>query len=195
MALPRRTRILWPSQYAALIGAALLAACATFNRDWGPAPDGASVTLRANGQADILRVTDTVVDGPSSGVMRSRGTMRGRIRGIPVELVSDGATRIRGSFDARPVQLHVAPATDPLSPGEPTLSIRGLWGGALTNFRVSTHRIRGIVGRSVWDFRREPNGRWFEAVQPTQVRLALPDDFDALEPLERVMLLSLALGS
>ena len=117
--------------------------------DWGIARASTVDTFEIGGQADHwgVRVTDDQILGiqPDFALARTDGEIRGRAVGVPVVVgfhEDEGAGVYRGA----PFQVKVerTPAG---------LRVNGLFGGAISNFELSTDRINGRIGSCGYDVR------------------------------------------
>ena len=117
--------------------------------DWGIAHASTTDTFEIGGQADHwgVRVTDDQILGvqPDFALARTDGEIRGRAMGVPVVVgfhEDEGAGVYRGA----PFQVKVerTPAG---------LRVNGLFGGAISDFELSTDRINGRIGTCGWDVR------------------------------------------
>ena len=117
--------------------------------DWGIARASTVDTFEIGGQADHwgVRVTDDQILGiqPDFALARRDGEIRGRAVGVPVIVgfhEDEGAGVYRGApFE---VKVERTPAG---------LRVNGLFGGAISNFELSTDRINGRIGTCGWDVR------------------------------------------
>ena len=117
--------------------------------DWGIARASTVDTFEIGGQADHwgVRVTDDEILGmqPDFALARKDGEIRGRALGTAVVVGfrdEEGAGVYRGA----PFQVKVerTPAG---------LRVNGIFGGALSDFELSTERINGRIGTCGWDVR------------------------------------------
>jgi hypothetical protein len=117
--------------------------------DWGIARASTIDTFEIGGQADHwgVRVTDDQILGvqPDFALARTDGEIRGRAMGIPV-VVGFHEDEGVGVYRGAPFQVKVerTPAG---------LRVNGLFGGAISDFELSTDRINGRIGSCGWDVR------------------------------------------
>jgi hypothetical protein len=117
--------------------------------EWGIARASYSDTFEIGGQADHwgVRVTDDQMLSiePDFALARTDGEIRGRALGVPV-VVGFNGDEGAGVYRGAPFQVHVerTPAG---------LHVSGIFGGALSNFDLSTDRINGRVGSCGYDVR------------------------------------------
>ena len=110
--------------------------------DWGIAHASTTDTFEIGGQADHwgVRVTDDQILGvqPDFALARTDGEIRGRAMGVPV-VVGFHEDEGVGVYRGAPFQVKVerTPAG---------LRVNGLFGGAISNFELSTDRINGRIG-------------------------------------------------
>lgn len=137
-----------------VVAAFLAAACAHAPEtvpgpDWGIARASTEDTFQIGGQADHwgVRVTDGEILGihPDFALARTEGEIRGRAFGTPV-VVGFHGDEGAGVYRGAPFQVKVerTPAG---------LHVTGIFGGALSDFELSTERINGRVGNCGWDVR------------------------------------------
>jgi hypothetical protein len=117
--------------------------------DWGIARASTVDTFEIGGQADHwgVRVTDDEILGiqPDFALARTDGEIRGRAVGVPV-LVGFHEDEGAGVYRGAPFEVKVERT--------PTgLLVNGIFGGAISNFEISTDRINGRVGTCGWDVR------------------------------------------
>jgi len=117
--------------------------------DWGIARASTVDTFEIGGQADHwgVRVTDDQILGlqPDFALSRTDGEIRGRAVGVPV-VVGFHEDEGVGVYRGAPFQVNVqrTPAG---------LQVNGLFGGAISNFELSTERINGRIGSCGYDVR------------------------------------------
>jgi hypothetical protein len=117
--------------------------------DWGIARASTEDTFQIGGQADHwgVRVTDDQILGiqPDFALARTDGEIRGRALGAPVVVGFHGEEGA-GVYRGAPFQVKVerTPAG---------LHVNGLFGGAISDFELSTDRINGRIGTCGWDLR------------------------------------------
>ncbi len=117
--------------------------------DWGIARASTEDTFQIGGQADHwgVRVTEDEILGiqPDFALARTDGEIRGRALGVPV-VVGFHGDEGAGVYRGAPFQVKVerTPAG---------LHVNGLFGGAISDFELSTDRINGRIGTCGWDVR------------------------------------------
>jgi len=117
--------------------------------DWGIARASTEDTFEIGGQGNHwgVRVTDDQILGiqPDFALARTDGEIRGRALGVPVVVGFHGEEGA-GVYRGAPFQVKVERT--------PTgLQVNGLFGGAISNFELSTERINGRIGTCGYDVR------------------------------------------
>jgi hypothetical protein len=117
--------------------------------DWGIASASTVDTFEIGGTGHHwgVRVTETEILGiqPDFALARSNGEINGRALGVPV-VVGFHEDRGAGVYRGAPFEVYVERT--------PTgLSVRGIFGGAVSSYELSTEHINGRVGICGYDLR------------------------------------------
>ena len=132
------------TRFAIVFSLGCLASCAHV----GPSsPD--SLYLHSTDAVIEARVDPNEIVGPAMQVNRYPDAMRGRVFNRPFE-THWTAQEVTGQINGRPVQLHLDQQGD-------EVHAKGLWGGRLSDFRLSPEMIEGSVGNCGYSLRVQDN--------------------------------------
>lgn len=169
-----------------ICGLAWAATSAAQDAEFSLRTEGDAVTAKASGTPDAGKL-----EGAQAQLRWTADTVRGTAFGAPLSVGIKDHT-ISGIYGEQPVRLMI-------DRREQKLEVRGLFGGQISNFRVSPKEIEGTIGKCSYDLDAKEGSfvgwRKCGGAGQESARLSIPEPLTKLPDTTLALMLGVLMGS